>query len=348
MRLLRQIVLPAPATPSESLSAALEYAERGFAVFPCFTVREGRCSCGHASCGSPGKHPIPRNGLKAATKRRDEVRAMFSAHASANIAIATGAVSGVIVLDVDPLHGGDASLEALQGEHGRLPETVCVRTGSGGQHHLFQHPGVHVKTFVNIFGPKYPGLDCRGDGGYVIAAPSRHVSGETYAWLRDLSHTVAPAPAWLLQAVVNSGQRSGGARRLSGPIELPADERRYERDALTDRLMKVGKPESRALMRAMLAGERLAELGHHDETLRNVAGVMAWALPLDAAGEQVLEIVRPALTALEWQDGLEHCEEEFLKKFYRARRAFAEQQEGERRLQEILSRRRARLIGGVQ
>jgi hypothetical protein len=57
----------------------------------------------------------------------EEVRAWFSVWPEAGIAVVTGAVSGVVVLDIDPRHGGEASLERLQWQNGRLHTTVECR-----------------------------------------------------------------------------------------------------------------------------------------------------------------------------------------------------------------------------
>ncbi|MGD8616372.1 MAG: bifunctional DNA primase/polymerase, partial [Gammaproteobacteria bacterium] len=96
-----------------------------------------------------------------------EVDAWFGAQPDANVGIVTGAVSGLLVLDVDPRHGGEESLQRLQAEHGALPPTPEVITGGGGRHLYFAHPGGSVRNRVALM----PGIDVRGDGGLVVAPP---------------------------------------------------------------------------------------------------------------------------------------------------------------------------------
>jgi hypothetical protein len=99
------------------------------------------------------------------------------------------------VLDVDPDHGGDASLKTLLHEHSPIPEGLVVQTGSGGRHLYFAHPGGIVR---NDTGRRLgPGLDVRADGGYVIAPPSRHMSGAHYRRTSG-SRELPPPPGWLL------------------------------------------------------------------------------------------------------------------------------------------------------
>jgi hypothetical protein len=116
----------------------------------------------------------------------------------ANIGLATGPGSGLVVIDVGPTHGGHRSLDQLQSLMGSLPVTLTARTGSGGRHLFYEHPGVEVRNTAGrlpgVTGP-LPGLDLRGDGGYV-AAPSRHASGDISRWV-DPDAAPAPAPAWL-------------------------------------------------------------------------------------------------------------------------------------------------------
>lgn len=177
------------------LDAALVYARREWAVFPCHSPRAAGCSCCRADCSSPAKHPRVATGLKAATTDEAQIRQWWSRWPSANVAVRTGSVSGIVVVDIDPDHGGETTLGCLVREHGPLPEGRTVRTGSGGRHLYFAHPGGVVR---NDAGRRLgPGLDIRGDGGYVIAPPSRHMSGGVYH--PESSSKVLPeVPDWLL------------------------------------------------------------------------------------------------------------------------------------------------------
>lgn len=171
-----------PPGPIENplLMAALTYASRGWAVFPVHTWIRGRCSCGDAECDRPAKHPWTNHGLKDASKEPETIRAWWVRSPDANVAIATGEVSGIIAIDVDPRHGGDASLEAWERAHGPMPLTIESETGGGGRHLLFRHPGYRVRNRINVVA----GIDVRGDGGYIVAPPSLHPSGRRYRWTR--------------------------------------------------------------------------------------------------------------------------------------------------------------------
>ena len=83
----------------------------------------------------------------------------------------TGAATGLLALDIDPDHGGNETLVALESEHGSLPPTVEQITGSGGRHLLFKFPG---PDFRNTAGKVGPGIDSRGDGGYIIVNQNGH------------------------------------------------------------------------------------------------------------------------------------------------------------------------------
>lgn len=195
------------------LDAALAYARRGWPVFPCHSPapRPGGCSCGRADCASPAKHPRVAGGLKAATTDDATVRTWWARWPSANVAVRTGRESGLFVVDVDPDHGGEESLERLVALHGPLPPGRAVRTGSGGLHLHFAHPGGVVR---NSAGTKLgAGLDVRGDGGYVVAPPSRHSSGGLYAAASGCT-TVPRAPTWLLGRILTPERSSTEPRRV--------------------------------------------------------------------------------------------------------------------------------------
>jgi Bifunctional DNA primase/polymerase, N-terminal len=101
------------------LAAALEYAARGWHVFP---------------CRPRSKAPAIENGFYRATTNPETIKEYWS-NSDRNIGIRTGVASGFWVLDVDDDDGGEASLNALQAKHDRLPITREVTTGDG--RHLY-------------------------------------------------------------------------------------------------------------------------------------------------------------------------------------------------------------------
>lgn len=199
----------------QMLRAALYYAANfRWAIIPLHGVRDGRCTCGREDCQSPGKHPLTPRGVKDATKDPVVIQHWWRRWPWANIGVATGRVSGFWVLDVDTDTGGDESLRELVVEHGPLPDTVEQLTGGGGRHILFRWPGRPVGNRVALA----PGMDVRGDDGYILVAPSLHRSGRRYVWeisSRPGEVPIAPAPQWLLDMVL----AGPGERRATPPEE---------------------------------------------------------------------------------------------------------------------------------
>lgn len=162
------------------LEMALAYAEHGWAVFPCYSVRDGACNCWKkAACAHPGKHPRTAHGFKDATTDPEKIAHWFDMWPESNVAVATGAVSGILVVDIDPDKGGFETFGALYEQGKRFPAGgPAVRTQSGGWHYYYRHPGGHVKSDDNVAGP---GIDVKADGGYVLVPPSTGIKG-AYAW----------------------------------------------------------------------------------------------------------------------------------------------------------------------
>src|SRR5262249_31022128 len=179
--------------------AARGYATRGWPVLPLHSVRGGHCTCGKPDCASPGKHPfglLVAHGLKDCSTDEAVIRHWWTQQRDATLGIVTGATSGTFVLDVDPRHGGDERLAELEREHGPLPRTTEAATGGGGRHLFFAYPGMRIPSR-----PIAPGLDVRGDGGYVVAPPSETTG--PYAWtVRPDKVEPAAAPEWLLDLVL--------------------------------------------------------------------------------------------------------------------------------------------------
>lgn len=181
-----------------SLSDAAEsYVDALISVFPCHSF-DGICSCGRETCKSPGKHPRVKNGVLAASDDPLQVRAWWGQWPGANIGIATGKPSGMWVLDLDGDAGID-SLHTLEDANAVLPATWTVRTGGGGLHYYFAlSVGEDIGNSSNRVAHK---IDVRGTGGYVIAPPSSHKSGNHYAWAKDRGPgdvELARAPLWLI------------------------------------------------------------------------------------------------------------------------------------------------------
>ena len=161
------------------MTATLSYAARGWYVIPLHSIGQGRCTCTDRGCKHPGKHPRIRTGRDHACATIEEaiLRGWWDQWPSANVGIVTGARSGLVVLDVDPKNGGLDTLRRLETEQGPLPSTPTVVTGSGGLHLYFLHLGTRVPNRAGLF----PGIDLRGDGGFVVAPPSQHALGH-YRW----------------------------------------------------------------------------------------------------------------------------------------------------------------------
>lgn len=203
---------------------ALHYAtvER-WAVIPLHSIgADGICSC-RTHCPSPGKHPRTPNGVLDATTDPDIVRAWWTQWPDANIGVATGEISGLIVLDVDAgrsaevggrlVPEGEHSLLLLEEEHGPLPATLQARTGSGGRHILFTRPsGGSYRNRARMA----PSLDVRGDGGYIVAPPSLHASGHRYEWSEEGGENLADLPAWLATLISQSSRPEAGLQVADG------------------------------------------------------------------------------------------------------------------------------------
>jgi hypothetical protein len=179
---------------SELLAAAIDYLERGWAVLP---------------VAPRGKVPLTRHGLKDATTDRAQVERWWRRAPQANIGIATGPPSGLLVVDLDGREGlgSWARLEARYG----VAMTLEASTGGGGVHLIYGYPeGVDLGNSAGRLGE---GIDTRGRGGYILVAPSVHPSGRRYAWTGSGNTPIAPAPAWLVDLLRPPPPRPAPATR---------------------------------------------------------------------------------------------------------------------------------------
>lgn len=186
---------------AETLAEAAErYASMGWAVFP---------------LRPRGKEPRTKNGVKDACADVEQVRAFWARYPDSNIGIAMGEPSGGIVAidaDVDPEAGKDGvdTISEWERAHGELPETACSLTGRDGYHMLYRMEG--VRNSVNADAA----VDIRSTGGYIVAPPSVHPNGRSYAWECDPSeYPVADADdnVRAFVASVQPAKSEGGERR---------------------------------------------------------------------------------------------------------------------------------------
>lgn len=195
--------------------AAWSYAEMGWRVLPVHSIREdGTCTCQSSwmpPCASPGKEPIHSDWPNAATTDKNQIAQWWGAeHVGANVGIATGAGSGIWVLDVDEgvrkngtYKEGLDSYVKLTGDNEELPRTRTHRTGGGGSQYFFRIPdGIEIKSKSKGLGDRYPDIDVRGEGGQVVAPPS--VSGKGPYTVEDAAE-VAETPGWLIQILMEEG-----------------------------------------------------------------------------------------------------------------------------------------------
>jgi hypothetical protein len=177
------------------LKQAMQYFDRGWSIMPL----------------QPRSKDPMLSWKQYQTRRAGEgkVKRWWKQCPEANIGIVTGAISGLIVLDIDSM----LALETVK-EKG-VAKTPIAATGKG-YHVYFSHPGFSVKNATSLAGVK--GLDVRGDGGYVVAPPSLHPSGRQYMWTsRGLNVPLAPCPSWIINAVSSENSNNSVCGELGWP-----------------------------------------------------------------------------------------------------------------------------------
>lgn len=152
------------------LKAALRYAALGWHVFPLSTT--GDIKRPHPCLGKEGGH-------LHGTTDEEKIRGWWSRYPTAGIGVHCAA-SGLIVVDIDPRHGGPVTLDKLTAEYGPLDSPVMAFTGGGGEHRLFAAPA-GLRSAPGRLGPAKGGIDLKFNG-YIVLPPSLHPDGPRYRW----------------------------------------------------------------------------------------------------------------------------------------------------------------------
>jgi len=229
------------------LQAALDYSRLGLPVFPC----------------RPDKTPYTPNGFKNATTDEKTIRGWWNLYPDLLIGMPTGKSSGVSVLDIDGAEG-EAGLATLLANN-NMPDAPCVRTGRGGRHYWFSHRD-GIKNSQSTIAP---GIDVRGEGGYVILPPSSSKHG-AYSWIRKFSDKLAELPNfpdWLKPAPSQPALPVGHNATIISPDDQIKRCRAY-----------LGK------MSGAISGQR-----GHDRTLEAAATCFRFGLSKDQAWPLILE-----------------------------------------------------------
>jgi hypothetical protein len=180
---------------SDTLAAALEYAQRGYSVIPINTASNG------------GKAPlVPWQEFQKRRATEAEIRNWWDLFPDANVGIVTGAISGLIVVDADGADGETSLVRLLRSED---QQTLIAKTGKG-LHLIYAHPGGQITNRVKV----RPGLDVRGDGGFIVAPPSQHENGEAYTWLSE--REPAPLPSAVVSLLSRPATEGAKESRAGG------------------------------------------------------------------------------------------------------------------------------------
>jgi len=281
----------------------------GYTVFPThFLHQSGMCSCGSPTCTTnAGKHPMVRwSKLESPEGAIQEVHLAIGKHQWCNLGLITGKKRGpgpgLVAIDLDVKEGknGIAAFKGWCDQHGIAPEelhTAWARTGSGGVHYLFLHPENDIKissrSNILVIGG---GIDVRGDGGYIIVAPSVHRSGGQYTWgVAPLPQNLRPLPAALLEALNSGSESKEPGRRKAAPYTPTIDDlidlsTELERSK-TSRSKNVGRA-----MKTALKGEPIAVDGGGHDIYRDILFFVGQRWP-QAESLETLEHFRESVDA---------------------------------------------------
>ena len=253
---------------NDILDRALEYAARGWGVFPCDPAT---------------KRPLTRHGLKDATTDAAQIEQWFDKDPAPMIGLPTGANIGAFVIDLDPSESQTAEglydriIEITRAVVKRESLAIC-ETPRGGWHIYFKLPDAGDELVIGNRAGVIAGVDVRGEGGYVIAPPSVRDDGRFYDWLGKQTNPT-PAPYKLLEFVLNYRENKDGEA-----VRVDADEFTLEDMPTPDGDLFVNPDAAKRFAANALEGElqkiRTAPEGTRNRTIHGAAIAIGSLLPL--------------------------------------------------------------------
>jgi len=256
-------------------------------IFPLYSILQSKsadgtermtCTCGYPECRMVGKHPMVRwRDFDENTKGPASLDVPGGRELGGNYGVILGRDANLFVVDLD-IKGSEDGLAALEAL-GEVPDTLVVATPSGGFHLYFEQPPASVGTIRNSVRKLGPGIDIRGEGGFVVGPDSYHKSGGQYR-IVDPGVPVAKAPDWLVAACLKAAP--AGAEPRTAPaakVILTPEERERRRERA----------------RKMLERQEPAVEGSNGSTALFVAArkLVRYELPLEDAEELLLEAYNP-------------------------------------------------------
>lgn len=219
------------------LNSALWYASQSMSIFP--TGRD--------------KRPLIK--WEKYQKERatpEQIKEWWTKFPDANIGIVTGAISGIVVVDIDTEEGHDEIQKYIP----ESLETPTANTPKGGQHLYFKLPKIELRNNCRTI----PGTDFRGEGGYVLACPSVNGNGKGYEW------TLSPklvSFAELPQAYINEVNKPAMAKPKTITEEMFTEGRRDNDLFHIANVMSKGGAPAEEINQVLL--KLMSSWGEHDE-----------------------------------------------------------------------------------
>lgn len=240
------------------------------------------------------------HGFKDATDDWPTIEGWIRAYPNCNIGIATGEVSGITVVDIDPRNGGDASIARLAGKGLLFPPGPEARTGNNGRHLIFAYEP-SVKASKDRLGP---GVDLKANGGYIVAAPSviaksENGPGGQYRWTRP-PHPRTPLPRlprWAVEMLVPKKPTLPTFQRQH---VTTADSARRSLEGMASRLASAGSGQRNNILNwaAFNAGRLVREgkIGPSEVQSRLLQAALSCGLPVPEAQATINSGLRAAAT----------------------------------------------------
>jgi KaiC/GvpD/RAD55 family RecA-like ATPase len=237
------------------------------------------------------KRPLPgTRGFKDASDNLAQLDRWYLAHPAANIGLPTGADNQIVVLDFDYRHwpGREEQVDTDGVVHerdpwemveeffeGKVPDTWVVETPSGGFHLYFKHPG---ELIPNSAGKLAPGVDVRGDGGYVCAPPSIHPNGHEYLWARKPNEVeLAEVPTTLLSKLKSAKKQAIDAE-MKGTLDdgkIPSGSRNETLTSLAGSMQRRGMAPDAILVALLAQNKATCDPPLDEWEIQNIAASVA-------------------------------------------------------------------------